>query len=291
MRANDAGGRVPRRDSPSCGDPSEPRDTSGGEDAGEIRAARVTREADSAYDVAAGDVTTSGDETSGAFGRANRAAETRDSGGASGAAARPGRTLVAGDVADVLVRRLFSVGLDLHAALTYLEARVSEDTARQKIHGAIGGLDESIKDVRAMVFGLRAERTAGSIGVRAMIIEAVERACGPRLANCPAIVLGRGLDSVIDEAGARRVARIVHRILGLVPDDRLPGTRVEVTADLGPPGRLIAYIEAPAHGLADAAARLGTMTGRHIEVSYEAVAGSPAGAVAGSRVRVECGTA
>jgi hypothetical protein len=191
-------------------------------------------------------------------------------------------------MADILVHRLFAVGLDLHAALTYLEAKVSEHTATHKIHNAIEGLDDAIRDVRAAVFGIRHDgaslATSGSL--RAMIVEAVERSCGPGGGTCPAITLGCGLDAVIDEAGAQQVARVVHRILALVPADRLPATRVEVTADPRPPGGLVVHIDAPAHGLADVAARLGTLAGRRIEVTHENLT-APRDA---SRVRVECRT-
>lgn len=188
-------------------------------------------------------------------------------------------------MADVLVRRLFAVGLDLHAALTYLEAKVSEHTATHKIHNAIGGLDDAIRDLRASVFGIRHDGAslAGSGSLRSMIVEAVERSCGPGGGACPAITLGCGLDAVIDEVGAQQVARVIHRILALVPADLLPATHVEVTADPRPPGALIVHIDAPEHGLADATARLDTLTGRRIQVTHETLTVP----VAGSRIRVE----
>jgi hypothetical protein len=189
-------------------------------------------------------------------------------------------------MADVLVHRLFAVGLDLHAALTYIEAHIAEGTAVQKIHDAIAGLDAAIRDFRGVVFGLHQDGIppATSASLRALIVAAVERACEPAGCTCPAITLGSGVDSLVDDATSQQVARLVHRVLALVPADRLPSAHVEVTVDPRPPGRLVVHIDAPVRGVADVAACVSTMGGKQIEVTCRALAVSPAG----SHIRVEC---
>ena len=59
---------------------------------------------------------------------------------------------------------------------------------------------------------------------------AVERACGPA-GRCPMITLGAGLDSAADETTSEQVARLVHRVLSLVPFERLSSAHVAVTRD------------------------------------------------------------
>jgi hypothetical protein len=191
-------------------------------------------------------------------------------------------------MADVLVHRLFAVGLDLHAALTYIEAHIAEHTAVEKIHAAIHGLDNAIRDFRSIVFDLHQDGLPPSSpgSVRALIVEAVERACAPAGGPCPAITLGSGVDAVIDEETSHQVARLVHRVLALVPGDRLSDMHIEVTADPRPPARFVVHIDAPVRDLAEVAGRVGAMDGQHIDVSCQALARWPAR----WRIRLECRT-
>jgi hypothetical protein len=157
-------------------------------------------------------------------------------------------------LADVLVHRLFAVGLDLHAALTYIEADIAGDVTIEKIHKAIGGLDGAIRDFRDVVFDLHPKGPAAHAGLRALIVEAVERACAP--GGCPVLTLGHGMEAVIDRPAWHQVARLVHRTLTLVPGDRLCDTHVVVTADPRPPTRLVMHIDGPVGDLAGVAGRL-----------------------------------
>jgi len=209
-----------------------------------------------------------------------------------GVAARPGgaarRSAGDGDrvrpgMADVLMHRLFAVGLDLHAALTYIEANIGRSIAVQKIHKAIGGLDMAIREFRGVIFDLYPGDTPPPAGSRTLIVEAVERACGPGGA-CPAITLGNGLDNVLDLPTSYHLARVIHRILTLMPGDHLPNAHVEVMADGRPPERLVVHIDAPARDLAEVAGRVRGLDGRRIDVSCHDLARSPGR----SRIRLEC---
>jgi hypothetical protein len=199
-------------------------------------------------------------------------------------------------LADVLVHRLFAVGLDLHAALTYIEAGLGGDLTVEKIHKAIGGLDGAIRDFRGVVFDLYPESSAVRPGPRELIVEAVERACAPGGAR-PAITLGHGLEAVADPTVWQQVARLVHRTLALVPGERLSHAHVTVAADPRPPARLVMNIDAPAGDLAGVAGRLRAldehdmkhgmgehgMNVRGMDVSCQALPRSPER----SRIRLE----
>lgn len=158
-------------------------------------------------------------------------------------------------LADVLMHRLFAVGLDLHSALTCIEAGIGGDVTVERIHRAINGLDGAIRDFRGVVFGLRPEDGPAGPGLRSLIVEAVELACAPYGAR-PAITLDHGLESVADRAAWQRVATLVHRAMALIPGDRLADAHVAVGADPSPPERLVMNIEAPAWDLAGVAGRL-----------------------------------
>lgn len=161
-------------------------------------------------------------------------------------------------LADVLVHRLFAVGLDLHAALTYIEANIAGDVTVEKIHKAIGGLDGAIRDFRGAVFDLHPEGSATHPGLRSLIVEAVERACEPGR-GCPVLTLGHGMERVIERPAWQQVARLVHRTLTLVPGEHLCDTHVVVTADPRPPTRLVMHIDGP---VGDLAGRLRAVDGR-----------------------------
>lgn len=165
----------------------------------------------------------------------------------------PGR--ISQGLADVLVHRLFAVGLDLHAALTYIEADLAAEVTIDKIHKAICGLDSAIKDFRGVMFDLHPDNTGEPTGLRALIVAAVERACAPG-GRCPALTLGDGMETMIDQPAWQRVARLVHRALALIPRDRLSATHVMVTVDPRPPKRLVMEIEGPVGDLAGVTGRL-----------------------------------
>lgn len=63
------------------------------------------------------------------------------------------RERIAYDLADVLIRRMFAISLDLHSAL----ARIGDEQAARKVRAAITSLDQSINDVRVSVFHPRGD--------------------------------------------------------------------------------------------------------------------------------------
>lgn len=181
-------------------------------------------------------------------------------------------------LADALVHRLFTAGLDLHAALTCIEADMADEVTIGKICKAIDGLDGAIRDFRTVVVNLHS-REGTYDGLRSLIIEAVERACAPG-ETCPAITLGHGLETVIGPPAWQRVARLVHRALILLPRGCLGQARVAVTADPRPPVRMVLQIDAPDCALNGVAGRLRVLNGSGTgddapNVSCEALPQSP----------------
>ncbi|GAA4363402.1 hypothetical protein GCM10023088_06190 [Actinomadura verrucosospora] len=59
---------------------------------------------------------------------------------------------LARDLADEITRRLFGIGLELHAAL----ARIQDPHATRRVRAALTGLDDTIDDLRRVVFDLHA---------------------------------------------------------------------------------------------------------------------------------------
>jgi signal transduction histidine kinase len=61
------------------------------------------------------------------------------------------RDRIAGDMTDLVVRRLFSAGLTLETALGLM----GDHPGAGKVHDAVGELDLAIRDIRNVVFDLR----------------------------------------------------------------------------------------------------------------------------------------
>jgi hypothetical protein len=181
---------------------------------------------------------------------------------------------IAHRLADVLIRRLFAVGLELHGALAHIEPG---SVAAEKVQSAIRGLDIAIKDFRGVLFDVGPLPS----GVRTLVVDAVERACEHAEGCSPTIIFGQGVDAVSEQTMSRQLARLIHEILTRVPDDRLSAARVEVIADSRPPPRLVAHIDIPGSDVAEVADQAGTAG---VDVSWHALATSPAS----SRIRVEC---
>lgn len=65
------------------------------------------------------------------------------------------------DLNDTLIRQMFAVSLDLHAALSRLEHGAGDRHAADKIRKAITGLDQAITDLRDAIVRRGARDTAG----------------------------------------------------------------------------------------------------------------------------------
>jgi hypothetical protein len=72
--------------------------------------------------------------------------------GQRGRPAEDGEQL-ARDLHDIIVHRMFAVGLDLHAALAHIENDTAYRLAAEKIRHAIDNLNQAIGDLRTAVVG------------------------------------------------------------------------------------------------------------------------------------------
>jgi hypothetical protein len=170
---------------------------------------------------------------------------------------------------EMVIRRLFAVGLDLHGALGHIHEHVDEEAAARTIRQAIFALDETIKQFRGMVLDLwPVDRTVPG-GIRSSVVRAVERAHRPG-GGCPVITLSGGADFP-DEGLAHQIGAVLKQIFDLIPADRLPSARLEVASDPPPLGRLTVHIDVPGADLGDVADRLGAPSGERVTISSEAV--------------------
>ncbi|MGZ0232178.1 GAF domain-containing protein [Streptomyces sp. CPS1] len=79
------------------------------------------------------------------------------------------RDRIARDLHDLAIQRLFATGMTLQGAGRFIE----HPEAAERVLRAVDDLDETIKIIRATIFGLRAREGAGDAGLRARMVRVV----------------------------------------------------------------------------------------------------------------------
>lgn len=119
------------------------------------------------------------------------------------------RDRIARDLHDLVIQRLFAVGLTLQGASR--RAVVPEVTER--LEGAVAELDQTIRDIRATIFELRHRAGAGSFRAD---LRALVESYAPTLGFAPLVRLGGPLDSVADDEVHSQVLMVVREALSNV---------------------------------------------------------------------------
>ncbi|MGK5731018.1 GAF domain-containing protein [Streptomyces sp. URMC 124] len=79
------------------------------------------------------------------------------------------RDRIARDLHDLAIQRLFATGMTLQSADRFID----HAEASERVQRAVSDLDETIKIIRATIFGLRARETAPRHGLRTRVVQTV----------------------------------------------------------------------------------------------------------------------
>ena len=139
------------------------------------------------------------------------------------------RDRIARDLHDLVIQRLFAVGLTLQGA----NRRAILPEVVERLDGAVAELDQTIRDIRATIFELRHRPGQGSF--RADLRQLVE-SYAPTLGFAPLVHLVGPLDSVADDEVHSQVLMVVREALSNVAR-HAKASSVTVTAEAGQ-GRL-----------------------------------------------------
>ena len=132
------------------------------------------------------------------------------------------RDRIARDLHDLVIQRLFAVGLTLQGA----NRRAILPEVVERLDGAVNELDQTIRDIRATIFQLRHRPGEGSF--RADLRELVE-SYAPTLGLAPVLHLHGPLDAVADDETHSQVLMVVREALSNVVR-HARASSVEVTA-------------------------------------------------------------
>jgi signal transduction histidine kinase len=118
------------------------------------------------------------------------------------------RDRIARDLHDVVIQRLFATGLQLQG----VRQRAESPELRERLDQAVNDLDETIRDIRSTIFGLRQERPGGLLAqVRALAEEYAEPL------GFPAVVRSHGpVDTVATGPVAEALLAVLREALSNV---------------------------------------------------------------------------
>lgn len=132
------------------------------------------------------------------------------------------RDRIARDLHDLVIQRLFAVGLTLQGANRH--AVVPE--VLERLDGAVNELDQTIRDIRATIFQLRHRPGEGSFRAD---LRALVESYAPTLGLAPVLHLHGPLDAVADDETHSHVLMVVREALSNVVR-HAQASSVEVTA-------------------------------------------------------------
>ncbi|WP_131105633.1 sensor histidine kinase [Ornithinimicrobium sufpigmenti] len=132
------------------------------------------------------------------------------------------RDRIARDLHDLVIQRLFAVGLTLQGATR----RAVLPEVVERLEGAVNELDQTIRDIRATIFQLRHRPGEGSFRAD---LRALVESYAPTLGLAPVLHLHGPLDAVADDETHSQVLMVVREALSNVAR-HARASSVEVTA-------------------------------------------------------------
>ncbi|WP_058043316.1 GAF domain-containing sensor histidine kinase [Streptomyces roseifaciens] len=137
------------------------------------------------------------------------------------------RDRIARDLHDLAIQRLFATGMTLQSADRFID----HAEASERVQRAVNDLDETIKIIRATIFGLRSRETAPQHGLRTRVVQTVGGAA-TLLGFAPGLRMEGLLDTqvpraVIDDA----VAVLAEALTNVVRHARATSVGVSVVND------------------------------------------------------------
>ncbi len=136
------------------------------------------------------------------------------------------RDRIARDLHDQVIQRLFATGMALQGAV----AQIPDREAARRVNSSIDALDETIRDIRSVIFELQAHDPSSAPWVRSRIAEVVEESAGP-LGFAPAVRLAGPIDALPAEIAENMVLALREALSNAARHAR--ATTVDVSVDAG----------------------------------------------------------
>jgi len=186
------------------------------------------------------------------------------------------RVRIARDLHDIVIQRLFAVGMQLNAVLP----QVAEQNARSRISGTVDELDDVIRSLRTTIFDLQRPRSPLTTSLRAEVMSLCAQA-GEQLGCAPRVGFEGPVESMIDDRiGDHLLAVLREALRNVVQHARATQFEVVVVADadvvaltVRDDGVGIGTVASGGNGLRNMAARAESLGGS-CSISTGAVSGT-----------------
>ena len=137
------------------------------------------------------------------------------------------RDRIARDLHDLVIQRVFGVGMRLNALLPSVSAEVAD-----KLHDVVAELDNVINDIRTTIFDLQASESLAD-GLRQSVLRLAADA-GERLGFQPHVRFHGPVDTVVDRgAGEQMLAVLRESLSNVIRHAQAHAVHVDVVATVG----------------------------------------------------------
>lgn len=141
------------------------------------------------------------------------------------------RDRIARDLHDLVIQRLFAIGMQLESASRFM---VREEV-KTRVHQAVDELDTTIREIRGTIYALQRERLDESAGsLRSRLLRVVDSAT-EQIGFPPAVNLGGPIDTAVQPAVAEQLLAVLREALSNVAR-HAKATEVGVRIEVGPDG-------------------------------------------------------
>jgi signal transduction histidine kinase len=146
------------------------------------------------------------------------------------------RDRIARDLHDLVIQRLYATGMSLEGTMPM----ITRPEVASRITHAVDAMDETIKDIRATIFGLQARDSASGPDLRGDIVALVEE-MADMLGFAPSLRLGAGLNARVSPEVAEQVLAALREALSNAAR-HADASQVDVTVDVDPDGMLAVQV-------------------------------------------------
>jgi signal transduction histidine kinase len=174
------------------------------------------------------------------------------------------RERIARDLHDVVIQRLFAIGLTLEGASRSI---IEADAGRQVVR-AVDELDQTIKEIRTTIFGLQASAGADDPSLRARIVAVVEQSLHA-LGFVPSLRFDGLIDTTVPDRISDQVVAVLREALSNAAR-HARATKVEVVLAVNR-DQVTLLVDDDGVGITDTGRRSGL---RNMEVRAKASGGS-----------------
>jgi signal transduction histidine kinase len=192
------------------------------------------------------------------------------------------RERIARDLHDVVVQRLYGVGMQLMGAAKLTD----KPQVEQRIQGAVTNLDDTIRQIRSTIFALQSPDGGHDDRLRSRITAIVDDATG-QLGFAPGIRMSGLLDTNVPDELADDLVAVLGECLSNVVR-HAAASQVDVAVTVTEAGELVARVTDNGVGIADGGRRSGlanlAQRAERWGGSFEVRAGEPGGTLAVWRV-------